>query len=79
MQLSFDHASSQKASHSGWLVEGSSLGLCGSRRTDWATPLPAALPKAADRVAHRVVSDWSDEETDQPLIADHRNYYKVEK
>jgi hypothetical protein len=24
---------------------------------------------------HRVVSDWSDEETDEPLIADHRNFY----
>ena len=22
---------------------------------------------------------WSDEETTEPLIADHRNYYKVEK
>jgi hypothetical protein len=22
---------------------------------------------------------WSDEETDEPLLADHRNYYKVEK
>jgi hypothetical protein len=25
------------------------------------------------------VSDRSDEETDEPLIADHRNFYKVEK
>jgi hypothetical protein len=25
------------------------------------------------------VSDGSDEETDEPLIADHRNFYKVEK
>ena len=24
-------------------------------------------------------SNWSDEETDEPLIADHRNFYKVEK
>jgi hypothetical protein len=23
------------------------------------------------------MSDWSDEETDEPLIADHRNFYKV--
>jgi hypothetical protein len=22
---------------------------------------------------------WSDEQTDEPLIADHRNFYKVEK
>jgi hypothetical protein len=22
---------------------------------------------------------WCDEETDEPLLADHRNYYKVEK
>jgi hypothetical protein len=25
------------------------------------------------------VSDWSDEETDELLIADHRNFYKVEQ
>ena len=25
------------------------------------------------------MSDWSDEKTDDPLIADHRNFYKVEK
>jgi hypothetical protein len=25
------------------------------------------------------MSKWSDEQTDEPLIADHRNYYKVEK
>ena len=25
------------------------------------------------------MSKWSDEQTDQPLLADHRNYYKVEK
>jgi hypothetical protein len=25
------------------------------------------------------VSDWSDEEADNPLYADHRNFYKVEK
>jgi hypothetical protein len=25
------------------------------------------------------VSDWSYEETDNPLVADHRNFYKVEK
>jgi hypothetical protein len=25
------------------------------------------------------VSDWSDEETDEPLLADYRNFYKVEK
>jgi hypothetical protein len=25
------------------------------------------------------MSNWSDEETTEPLIADHRNYYKVEK
>ncbi len=25
------------------------------------------------------MSDWSDEETDEPLLADHRNFYKVEK
>ena len=25
------------------------------------------------------MNNWSDEETDEPLIADHRNFYKVEK
>jgi hypothetical protein len=25
------------------------------------------------------MNDWSDEETDEPLIADHRNFCKVEK
>jgi hypothetical protein len=25
------------------------------------------------------MADWFDEETDEPLVADHRNYYKVEK
>ena len=25
------------------------------------------------------MSNWSDEETDEPLIADHRNFYTVEK
>jgi hypothetical protein len=25
------------------------------------------------------MSNWSDEETDEPLIADHRDFYKVEK
>jgi hypothetical protein len=25
------------------------------------------------------VSDWSDEQTDQSLLADHRNFYKVER
>jgi hypothetical protein len=26
-----------------------------------------------------MTSNWSDEETDEPLIADVRNFYKVEK
>ena len=25
------------------------------------------------------MSDWSNEETDEPLLADHRNFYKVER
>ena len=25
------------------------------------------------------MSNWSDEETNKPLLADHRNYYKAEK
>ena len=31
------------------------------------------------RNRHNIMSNWSDEETDEPLIADHRNFYKVEK
>ena len=31
------------------------------------------------RGERRPVTNWSDEETDEPLIADHRNFYKVEK
>jgi hypothetical protein len=26
-----------------------------------------------------LVPDWSDDETDEPLIADHRNFYRVKK
>jgi hypothetical protein len=26
-----------------------------------------------------IMSNWSDEETNEPLIADHGNYHKVEK
>jgi hypothetical protein len=39
--------------------------------------ISAAHAKAADRAAHRLVNDRSAEETDQSLIADHRNFYKV--
>jgi hypothetical protein len=31
------------------------------------------------RTNGRPVTNWSDEETDEPLVSDHRNYYKVEK
>jgi hypothetical protein len=31
------------------------------------------------RGERRPVTNWSDEETDEPLIADYRNFYKVEK
>jgi hypothetical protein len=41
--------------------------------------ISAAHAKAADRVVRRVVSDWSDEETNEPLLADHRNFHKVEQ
>ena len=30
-------------------------------------------------VDNHSMSDWSDEETDDPLVADARNFYKVEK
>jgi hypothetical protein len=26
-----------------------------------------------------MTDDWSNEETNEPLLADHRNFYKVEK
>ena len=35
--------------------------------------------KKGGRSRHSKMSNWSDEETDEPLIADHRNFYKVEK
>jgi hypothetical protein len=38
-----------------------------------AAPLPAA------RLEPCAMSDWSDEKTDDPLVADARNFYKVEK
>jgi hypothetical protein len=39
---------------------------------------PGTTPlESRERVAQ--LSEWSDEETDDPLIADHRNFYKVEK
>src|SRR6516164_6013554 len=38
---------------------------------------PPSLVRAF--LLQRAMSDWSDEETDEPLIADHRNFYKVEK
>jgi len=31
------------------------------------------------RTNGRPVTNWSDEETGEPLLADHRNFYKVEK
>jgi hypothetical protein len=31
------------------------------------------------RGERRPVTNWSDDETNEPLIADHRNFYKVEK
>jgi hypothetical protein len=34
---------------------------------------------AAARLEARAMSDWSDEETDDPHYADRRNFYKVEK
>ena len=34
---------------------------------------------AARRRGLELVTDWSDEETGDPLIADRRNFYKVEK
>jgi hypothetical protein len=53
--------------------------MSGAGRSHRAPPDSLAPAKAADRAAHRLVSDWSNEETDEPLVADHRNFYKVEK
>ncbi len=30
-------------------------------------------------MTQRALTDWADEETDDPLYADRRNFYKVEK
>jgi hypothetical protein len=44
------------------------------------TKLPKLLQKRKGRPnPDTVMSDWSDEETNEPLLADHRNYFKVEK
>jgi hypothetical protein len=48
---------------------------------------PRGLPIQAEcsagvnerRADHGVMNDWSDEETDDPIHADRRNFYKVEK
>jgi hypothetical protein len=37
------------------------------------------IAKRVPELAHAVMNDWSNEETDEPLVADHRNFYKVEK
>jgi hypothetical protein len=29
--------------------------------------------------ARTAMSDWPDEETNEPLLSDHRNFYKIEK
>jgi hypothetical protein len=34
--------------------------------------------KGTAEAAHPVMSDWPDEQTDDPLYADDRNFYKVE-
>ena len=41
--------------------------------------LPMLLKITSYHRTPRIMSNWSDEETDEPLIADHRNFYKVEK
>ena len=39
----------------------------------------ASLSRAPVVVDNHSMSDWSNEETDDPLVADARNFYKVEK
>jgi hypothetical protein len=48
--------------------------------------VPTSCPTSVRAIAGKcgrsrlaVISNPSDEETNQPLLADHRNYYKVEK
>jgi hypothetical protein len=38
-----------------------------------------SIGKLPEALSPAVMSKWSDEETNEPLIADHRNFYKVEK
>jgi hypothetical protein len=38
-----------------------------------------SLSRAPEVVDNDSMSDWSDEKTDDPLVADDRNFYKVEK
>ena len=63
----------------------------GYARSQTGRSRPRLNPKHAQSAAGRAnyspasrgkistVAKWSDEETDEPLIADHRNFYKVEK
>jgi hypothetical protein len=48
-------------------------GSCGLSRGDWQD-----AQIKGHRSCHGVMSDWPNEETNEPLLADDRNFYKVE-
>ena len=51
--------------------------LTAIRTQSWA-PTETRKKRTAES-ARDAMSNWPDEETDEPLLADHRNFYKVEK
>jgi hypothetical protein len=53
---------------------------CYVHRSIESLPISAKIRKSIRTASsrHGVMSDWSDEQTDDPLYADLRNFYKVE-
>ena len=51
--------------------------LCGIY--DTASSLRLVLALGGVNSLDEIMNDWSDEETNDPLVADVRNFYKVEK
>jgi len=57
-----------------------SSGCCSENREEVKKGRFARRTRGAQRACEpTAMSDWSDEETDDPHYADRRNFYKVEK
>jgi hypothetical protein len=59
------------------VVDAPKAGLRSPSRRAVADAVQGFLAELTDDPA--VMNDWSEEETDNPLLANDRNYYKVEK